>query len=167
MILCKPERNAQKAVTMLIVYSLVSISLSIFSSSFPNLQPVFAVLFFGATAILIMLLYRYVFSQYIYQLTLTELVIIRSVGRRSTTVGSLSLEDSKLLISKEMFFKNGHDKDFFNLRETLDCCQNLASSCYYYICGEDGKECLLKFEPNEVFVRAMNENISNLKHGDK
>ena len=157
----------RKILTMLAVYILTAALLSAFSQHYPKLANVFMLLFIAASAAVIMLLYRYLLTQYIYQLTLTELVVIRFVGRQSTVACSFALEDSKLLISKQAFFKDGYDEKWAHISQKSECCQNIYARCYYYICGEDGKEMLLKFEPNEVFIRAMNENISNAKRDDK
>ena len=163
MILCRPERDVRKSIAILILYTVLSVCLSVLTYWLPELQSVFTLLFFALSAAVIMLFYRYTLTQYIYQLTLTELSVIRIVGRQSRVMFSFMLEDSKLLVAKQYFFKDGQGEKWLNVSQKLDACQNIFTSCYYYICGEDGKEVLLKFEPNEQFVRAMLENISNAK----
>ena len=163
MILCRPERDVRKSVTILIIYSVLSVCLSMLTYWLPALQGVFTLLFFALSAAVIMLFYRYTLTQYIYQLTLTELSVIRIVGRQSRVLFSFSLEDSKLLVAKQYFFKDGQSDKWIDVPQRLDACQNIFASCYFFICGEDGKEVLLKFEPNELFVRAMLDNISNAK----
>lgn len=164
MILCRPERDVRKSIAILVIYSVLSVCLSVLTFWLPALQSVFTLLFFALTAAVIMLFYRYTMTQYIYQLTITEMSVIRIIGRQSRVVSTLSLEDSKLLVAKQYFFKNGQSDEWLDVPQKLDACQNIFASCYYFICGEDGKEVLLKFEPNELFVRAMLDNISNAKH---
>ena len=163
MILCRPERDVRKSVAILVIYSALSVCLSVFTYWLPALQSLFTLLFFALSAAVIMLFYRYMLTQYIYQLTLTELSVIRIVGRQSRVVYSFLLEESKLLVAKQYFFKDGQGDKWLNVPQRIDACQNIFASGYYFICGEDGKEVLMKFEPNELFVRAMLDNISNAK----
>lgn len=163
MILCRPERDVRKSVAVLIIYSALSVCLSALTYWLPALQGVFTLIFFALSAAVIVLFYRYTLIQHIYQLTLTELSVIRVVGRQSRVLFSFLLEDSKLLVAKQYFFKDGQGEKWLDVPHRLDACQNIFASCYFFVCGEDGKEVLLKFEPNEPFVRTMLENISNAK----
>ncbi|HBL84470.1 MAG: hypothetical protein A2Y17_10105 [Clostridiales bacterium GWF2_38_85] len=167
MILCKPERNSKNTYCVIFVFSLLGISMWIFSSTFQYLKWVFQLILILSAVAAIYLIIRYTMTQYVYQLSLTDLIITKTVGNKTTTVCSLDLAESKLLVSKQAFYEKNMEKDVGYIHNKFNFCQNLNCECYYYIYSFRDKNYLIKFEPNEVFVRAMKENIGNIKKDKK
>ena len=103
---------------------------------------------------------KYVFSNYIYEATETSLDIYKISGKKSICVASLSYEMSMTqIVSSDLYLKDKSDYPKTNFN--VNYCKNLFPSEYYvYFFQFNGKNSMLKFEPDKQFVEYVNNLIA-------
>lgn len=164
MIRCKPLRNVRqtaKMITIFILLALITGAIAVFSTDL-GLPPVIGqVLFIIVISVALYYMLKYTLSDYVYELSADSFTIIKTVGKKSTVMASLSLSMTVDLVTKEEFKKNkgvyGTISKNFNYR------QNPLGDYMVYIFRFNDTTVSVEFEPNDPFVRTMKERIRNNK----
>lgn len=164
MFMCKPEKNKKQSIAVVIIFSLTAVMFTVLWILMPSYRWVYQLLSVFAIIYVINVLSRYTMAQWIYRVEAGSLIIIKQLGTKSTTVCTLDLSESLLLIN-EMAFREGKGKDKYNgvIHKQFNYCQNLCCSCYCYVFKFQDKNYLIKFEPNELFVKMLNDAIAESK----
>ncbi len=107
---------------------------------------------------------KYVGSDYVYEAAESSLKVYRVNGKKSTCLCSLDYSQSlsEIVSSKEYLTnKQKFPKTNFN----LNYAKNLnPASFYVYFFEFNGKKSMIKFEPDEIFVKYANDKINSSKN---
>ncbi len=164
MFMCKPEKNKKQSIAVVIIFSLTAVVFAMLSITMPSYKWVYQLLFVFVIVYVITVLTRHTMAQWIYSVEAGSLIIVKQLGTRTTTVCTLELSESLLLIN-ETAFKEGKEKDKYNgvIHKQFNYCQNMCCGCYCYVFKFQDKNYMLKFEPNELFVKMLNDEIAAAK----
>lgn len=164
MFLCKPEKNVRQSVMLIVIISLIAAAFALLSVTAPAYRWIYQLLFCVAVTAVVLILTRNTMTQWIYGVEGTSFTILKQLGSKTTKICDLDLEQSLLLIDEASFLA-GKEKDKYAgvIHKRLNYCQNINSPCYCYVFVFQEKNYLIKFEPNEVFVKILNDAIASSK----
>lgn len=163
MIMCKPEKNKKQTICIIAVLILVAVLMYCMTTIIPAFKWFFQLAFLVSLVICLNYFINHSMTQWIYQLSESDFTVIKQTGAKQITVCSLALSESVLLISEAKYKETNEKAKHPNIRSRFNYCQNVNTGSYIYICKFRDDETLIKFEPNEIFVSAMNDAISNAK----
>lgn len=163
MIMCKPEKNKKQSICILAIMILAAALFYCLISIIPAFKWLFQLAFLISAVVCINFIINHSMTQWIYQLSESDFTVIKQTGAKQVTVCSLALSESVLLISEAQYKATNEKTKHPNIRSRFNYCQNVNMGAYIYICKFRDNETLIKFEPNEIFVSAMNDAISNAK----
>ena len=155
-----PKSNNKKEKLLTLIMAIAAVILYV-STAFVQRFVVLYQLSALILAVLSVELYlKYVFSNYIYEATETSLDIYKISGKKSICVASLGYEMSMTQIipaDKFLADKSEYPKTNFN----VNYCKNLFPDEYcVYFFEFNGKNSMLKFEPDKEFVEYVNKLIA-------
>lgn len=105
---------------------------------------------------------KYVQSDYIYEAGEHDLKIYKVTGNKSVCVCSLSYEESISCAVKSDYYKQ-HKNKYPKNKISLNYCKSIFPSDYsVYFFNFNSKTAVLKFEPDEVFSKYLNEKITHV-----
>ena len=157
---CSPTSNNKKEKILTLSMAIAAVVLYV-STAFVQRFVVLYQLSALILAVLSVELYlKYVFSNYIYEATESSLDIYKISGKKSICVASLSYEMSMTqIVSSEVYLNNKSDYPKTNFN--VNYCKNLSPSEYYvYFFQFNGKNSMLKFEPDKQFAEYVNNLIA-------
>lgn len=163
MIMCKPEKNKKQTVCIIAVLGLAGVLIYCLMNLIPGFKWLFQLAFLIVAVLCLNFIINHSMTQWIYQLSESDFTVIKQTGAKQITVCSLALSESVLLISDAQYKATNEKSKHPNIRSRFNYCQNVNMGAYIYICKFRDNETLIKFEPNEIFVSAMNDAISNAK----
>ena len=155
----KSKTNKERLISLLTAAcAVILIIVSGITGRFGGLYQISAIVL-GVVSIELYL--KYVGSDYIYDADDDYFKVYKITGKKSICVSSLDYEMSisRVVDAKEYESnKENYPKVSFN----VNLCKNLAPSEYcVYFFEFNGKKCMMKFEPDDVFVDYINEKISS------
>lgn len=115
----------------------------------------------------IMAVYRYSMTEMEYEIFDGSFSVIKVVGQKRTVVCSLSLSTAIMLIPKAEYTEKIKAGQMPVINSRYNFNQNMKCKSYVYICEFNGKTIMVEFEPNEIFVRVMLEEIERAKKNDQ
>ncbi|MBR4979374.1 MAG: hypothetical protein IKX77_02365 [Clostridia bacterium] len=157
----KPTSKDKTAVFLSLILAFACIFLLYFSSVFAVYPMIFQIiaLFFAVFALQIYL--KYIYSNYVYEACENDLKIYRISGKKSICVCSLSYEESTSKVFSSEYYET-HKSELPKVRISTNFCKNIFPKDYYlYYFNFNSKQASLKFEPDEIFVKFLNEKIEN------
>ena len=102
---------------------------------------------------------KYVGSDYVYDAADDYFKVYKITGKKSICVSSLDYEMSLSQVVHVSEYNENKEK-FPKTNFNVNLCKNIAPKEYYlYFFEFNGKKCMMKFEPNEVFAEYMNNKI--------
>lgn len=103
---------------------------------------------------------KYVGSDYVYDADDDYFKVYKITGKKSICVSSLDYEMSLSHVVSKQEYEENKDK-FPKTNFNVNLCKNLAPKEYsLYFFEFNGKKCMMKFEPDEVFTEHLNNLIS-------
>ena len=114
-----------------------------------------------------MAVYRYSITEMEYEIFDGSFSVIKVVGQKRTVVCSLSLSTAIMLIPKAEYTEKLKAGQMPVINSRYNFNQNMKCKSYVYICEFNGKTIMVEFEPNEIFVRVMLEEIERAKKNDQ
>ncbi len=159
----RPSSNSPKAKRLSVLFAVGAIALfaaSAFVSSYEIVYQITAIVF---AVIFVELYYKYVASDYVYQLEGGCLKVHRVTGKKTVCVCSLDLEESiTQVIKSDEYLKD--KKAYPKANYNVNFAKNLAPKEYYvYFFNFNEKKSMMKFEPDKIFADAVNSVISQIK----
>ena len=157
---CKPERSV--AQTRLIILLGLGIPAVLFpvSGALPAYGSAVRLAAFILICVTIMLMVRYVLSEYEYTADGESFSVTRITGNRRTTVCCLNLASAeKLLPAKEYRALPAAERAVMK----YSLCQNIRADSYVFLCDFNGKRTMVEFEPNEAFVKILRDQMDNAR----
>ena len=156
----RPKAAGNKEKILSLFFALCAIFLIIVSgitNRFGGIYQISAIIF-GVVSIEFYL--KYVGSDYVYDAADDYFKVYKVTGKKSICVSSLDYEMSLSgVVTSEEYLANkeSYPKTNFN----VNLCKNLSPSSYcVYFFEFDDKKCMMKFEPDEMFARYLNEKIT-------
>ncbi|MDD4125108.1 MAG: hypothetical protein PHW77_05215 [Eubacteriales bacterium] len=162
---CKPERNPKQVTIIMLTCVTAFITAAVLLSSIGSFRWIFELILIAVISAGITVVYRYSMTEMEYEVSDGSFTVIKAVGRKRTVACSLSLSTAITLIPKEEYeekTKNG-EMPYINGRYNFN--QNIKCKSYVYVCEFNGKTLSVEFEPNDIFVCGMLEEIENAKKG--
>lgn len=161
--MCRPEKNKKQTICIIAILILALALMYCLSTILPMYKWIFQLAFLICAVLCFNFIINHSMTQWIYQLSESDFTVIKQTGNRQTTVCSLALSESVLLVSESSYKQSGEKTKHPNIRSRFNFCQNVNTGAYIYVCKFRDYETLIKFEPNEIFVSAMLNAISNAK----
>ena len=156
----RPKSQGNKEKLLSLLFALFAVLLIITSgiiNRFGGLYQISAIVF-GVVSIEFYL--KYVGSDYIYDAADDYFRVYKVTGKKSICVSSLDYEMSLSLVVNKSEYENDREK-FPKVNFNVNLCKNLAPKEYsVYFFRFNGKNCMMKFEPDEAFARYLNNKIS-------
>ena len=155
----KSSSNKEKLISLLTaMFAVILIIVSGVTEKFGGLYQISAIIL-GVISIEFYL--KYVGSNYIYEAADDAFKVFKITGKKNICVSCLDYDMSlSFVVSSQEYEnnKNEYPKTDFN----INLCKNLAPDKYFvYFFRFNGKKCMMKFEPDEMFVDYINEKISS------
>lgn len=155
----KSKSNKEKYISLLTAAAAaILIIVSGLTNRFAGIYQLSAIIF-GVISIEFYL--KYVGSDYVYDAADDYFKVYKITGKKSICVSSLDYEMSLSYVVDSEAYENdkeNYPKANFN----VNLCKNLSPSEFYvYFFEFNGKKCMMKFEPDEVFVNYINQKISS------
>lgn len=122
------------------------------------------ILIFSVAALEVLL--KYILSDYVYELKDDKLRIFRIQGKKSVCVASIALSTAYGPVEKSLLSKHAIKQ----AKVKLNYCKNMYPESYYIFNFDfNGKNTVLKFEPDSIFVQAVNKQIelSKISHTER
>ena len=157
---CKPERSvAQMRIIVLLGLGIPLICFTL-GSAVPKAGSYVKLFGFAVICAFIMVLVRFVLSEYEYSVDGESFAVARVTGRRNTVMCRIDLTTAiSLLPKKEYDALPGSEKAI--VKYSLN--QNIKAASYVFLCDFNGKRTMIEFEPNEAFVGIVNKQIDEAK----
>lgn len=159
---CKPERNPKQAILLVVSLAVLSCAgflVASFTNSYRLLAQLTAVTFLIMS---ISLVVRYTLTEIEYTVSPAAFVVTKTLGAKSNVLCTVDLTTAIALFDKETYL---HSKESAEVTAKFNFCQNVkAAKTFVFVFMYKGKKSMIEFEPNEVFVKLMNEAIDNAKN---
>lgn len=156
----RPKNNSNKEKLLSFITALAAVLLIVLSgiiNKFGGLYQISAIIL-GVVSIEFYL--KYVGSDYIYDAADDYFKVYKVTGKKSICVSSLDYEMSLSHVVTRQEYEENKDK-FPRTNFNVNLCKNLAPKDYsLYFFEFNGKKCMMKFEPDEVFTEYINNLIS-------
>lgn len=153
-----PRKNFKAALTA--GFSMTfAVALFFFSSQFDSYKWIYqlAGLLLAITGVTVFI--TNVQSDYVYKACEHDIRVYRVTGKKSLCVCSLSYEESLSQVVTSKYF-NEHKNEFPKNKLAVNYCKNIFPKEYHlYFFNFNGKVNRLKFEPDDIFAKYMNEKI--------
>jgi hypothetical protein len=141
----------------IVLFSLLACALLFVAAKQLNqIQWLFQMVILVLAVLAIQVLLKYILSDYIYELRDTNFLIYKIQGKKSVCLCSLSLTQSMCpVMTRDEFRKRSETLPKHHV--SLNYCKNIAPKDeFLYMFDFNGKITLLLFEPDEIFVKHMN-----------
>lgn len=161
--MCKPEKNRKQTICVIAILVLAGVLLYCLMTLLPLFKWAFQLGFLITVVFCLNFIINHSMTQWIYQLSESDFTVIKQTGNKQITVCSLALSESVLLVSEAQYKATNEKAKHPNIRSRFNYCQNVNVGAYIYICKFRDDETFIKFEPNEIFVAAMNDAITKSK----
>lgn len=162
---CKPERNPRQVTVIMLTCVTTFITAAVFVSSVGTFRWICEFIIIAVVTVGISVVYRYSMTEMEYEICDGVFTVIKVVGQKRTVACSLSLSTAIVLVPKDEYVEkiNNNSIPYINCRYNFN--QNIKCKSYVYVCEFNGKTLAVEFEPNDIFVRGMLEEIENAKKG--
>lgn len=157
---CKPERNVAQARLIAIPGTALPAVLFVASAAVPKYGSYIKLLSFAMICVTIMLLVRYVLSEYEYSVDGESFSVTRITGARRTVMCSISLASAVALLPESEYRALPAGEKAI-IKYSLN--QNVRAQSYVFLCDFNGKRTMVEFEPNEPFAAIVKEQIEAAK----
>ena len=157
---CKPEINVTQMRLIVFIGLISSIGAYIAGSALETYGGYLKLLGFVFLCVFLMLLIRHVLSEYEYSVDGENFTVTRFTGKRSTVVCCLNLSTA-IEVYKKSDYAALPKQEKAILKYSLN--QNIKADSYVFLCEFNGKRAMVEFEPNEIFVKIMRDQIENAK----
>lgn len=164
---CKPERNPKQVTLIMLTFVTAFIATAVLVCSVNSYKWIFELLLIIVLSAGIMAVYRYSMTEMEYEIFDGSFSVIKVVGQKRTVVCSLSLSTAIMLIPKAEYTEKIKAGQMPVINSRYNFNQNMKCKSYVYICEFNGKTIMVEFEPNEIFVRVMLEEIERAKKNDQ
>lgn len=164
---CKPERNPKQVTLIMLTFITAFIATAVLVCSVNSYKWIFELLLIIVLSAGIMAVYRYSMTEMEYEIFDGSFSVIKVVGQKRTVVCSLSLSTAIMLIPKAEYTEKLKAGQMPVINSRYNFNQNMKCKSYVYICEFNGKTIMVEFEPNEIFVRVMLEEIERAKKNDQ
>ncbi|NLN55530.1 MAG: hypothetical protein GX148_04420 [Clostridiales bacterium] len=164
---CKPERNPKQVTLIMLTFVTAFIATAVLVCSVNSYKWIFELLLIIVLSAGIMAVYRYSMTEMEYEIFDGSFSVIKVVGQKRTVVCSLSLSTAIMLIPKAEYTEKLKAGQMPVINSRYNFNQNMKCKSYVYICEFNGKTIMVEFEPNEIFVRVMLEEIERAKKNDQ
>lgn len=161
MIKCKPERNAKKAVMLLILFVSLAVLTGLAASIATSYKGAYQLVFIIVLCIGINTVVRYTMSEMEYTLTEDSFEVRKKVGNKVTILCSLAISETVVLMDKKTYVKD--PKAYGYISRKFNFNQNVFTESAIYICKFNGQNYLVEFEPNTAFYDCFHQKISENK----
>lgn len=156
----RPPMKNKKAIILSIAAAVCAVVLILLSGIFDSYGGLYQISAIILGVVSIELYLKFAGSDYVYEIEENSFKIYKITGKKSICVSSLDYEMSLTeVVSKENYLsqKDTYPKYNFN----VNFCKNISPDEYYiYFFEFNSKKCMMKFEPDGAFVKALNEKIS-------
>ena len=157
----RPKRKDFKAAVMAAVCCCFAVMLFVISGYVSSVRWAYQLAGLIFAIVGVQVFFTNVQSDYIYKADKNDIKVYRVTGNKSLCVCSLSYEESLSEIVTAEYFKK-HKKDFPKNKLAVNYCKNIFPTEYsLYFFNFNGKVNRLKFEPDDVFAKYMNEKIKS------
>lgn len=152
----KTNRAGEITAVFLIILSMISYG---FTFSAIPFRGVLMFLFFVSLVFGIQFLIRFGMTAYHYELQDDNFIVVKTVGRRSTIVCNLTLKTALGIVSGDKV--SSIPQNFGHISQKYNYCQNMFSkNSYYYLFEFNGKNGMIKFEPDDAFLEEFKQRMS-------
>lgn len=164
MIKCKPERNPRQVMLIMVCCVTAFIAVAAAACIVYAYKWFFELLLLVTTVAGIYVVYRFSMTEMEYEVGESTFTVYKTVGRKRTVACSLDLSTALTLLPKNEYAAKQKNRELpyittrFNFNQNIKC-----RASYVYVCEFNGKNISVEFEPNEIFVNVMLEEIDNSK----
>ena len=157
----RPPIKNRKAIIMSLASAFCAMLLIVLSGIFDSYGGLYQISAIILGVVSIELYMKYVGSDYVYEITEESFRIYKITGKKSICVSSLDYEMSLTeVVSKDVYLSEKENYKKYNFN--VNFCKNISPDEYYiYFFEFNEKKCMMKFEPDDVFVNLLNEKIRN------
>ena len=161
---CKPERNPKQVALLMIGSILLTIGAFTLGILWEEYKGVINLAAMFIAAISLYIIIRFTMTEMEYTLDNGTFIITKIVGNKRTDQGALDLAETIDLVTKAEYKAKGYNKShngFFNYS------QNLEGNHWFLVVGFAGKRAVVEFEPNDLFLAIMKDEIEKAKKEPK
>lgn len=160
---CRPFSKNKKEKVFFVLCAVLCILLFVLSSVVSRFVALYQLSAIVVAVVGIEIFMKFVASDYVYEATETCLKIHKITGKKSICVASLDYNNSYSLVMTNEEYKENKGK-YPKITYNINYAKNMSPSEFcVYIFDFNGKNVLLKFEPDKVFCDFVNEKIKNIK----
>ncbi len=157
---CKPERSVLQARLIGVPGFVLSFAALIFGGSVPEYGSFVTLAGFVLLCVTLMLVLRYVMSEYEYSVDGESFTVTRVMGKKRTDMCCISLSTAIELYKKQDYAALPKAEKAIT-KYSLN--QNIKADSYVFLCEFNGRRTMVEFEPNEAFAGIMREQIAAAK----
>lgn len=163
MLRCKPERNPKQVTIIMLTCVTVFVAAAILVTSVQTYRFIYELILIAVITAGISVVYRYSMTEMEYEVSDGAFTVVKVVGQKRTVACSLSLSTAVTLVPKGEYTEKikAGALPYINRRYNFN--QNIRCKSYVYVCEFNGKILAVEFEPNEIFIRGMLEEIDQAK----
>ncbi len=161
MIKCKPERDAKKAVMLVVFFAVLSLAAAALSCIIPTYKGIYQIIFAVVLSVGISFSVRYTMTEMEYVLTEDSFQVRKKVGNKVTIACSLAVSETVVLTDKKTYKSNPNAYGYITRKYNFN--QNVFVDSVIYICNFNGKNILVEFEPNKAFYNCFLKMIDENK----
>lgn len=159
----RPAPTDRRASLLAFISLAASICLFLFSGAASQAVVVYQLGGLSLALIGIQIYLKFVQCDYVYEVTDNDLKVHKIVGKKTTCICSMALEES-LTGVLGMAYHEKHKEQLPKYAISLNYCKNIFSENYaYYFFHFNGRVARLKFEPDEAFASHINQKINDAK----
>lgn len=161
----RPKNNTKKEYVLSITAGICAICLFILSGVVQNFKALYQISALLVAVFGVEVYVKYIANDYIYEATKKDLKVYKVTGKKSICIACLDYEMSLSDVVHVNEFEE--NKGSFPTAVTIvNYCKNISPKDYYvYFFKFNGKNTMLKFEPDKIFAdytnEAINEALSN------
>lgn len=157
-------RATDKRATILTVFALCgAVFCFLFSGAVEQLVVLYQLGGFVLALVGIQLYLKFVQCEYVYEVTDNDLKIHRVIGKKTSCVCSMALEESVTGVLG-LAYAEKQKAAIPKFQISLNYCKNVFSDDYaLYFFNFNGRIARLKFEPDEAFAACVNQKITDAK----
>ncbi len=159
----RPVSKNKKEKVFFIMSAILCILLFVLSSVVSRFVVLYQISAIVIAVVSIEIFMKFVASDYVYEATETCLKIYKIIGKKSICVASLDYNNSYSLVMTNDEYKETKEK-YPKITYNINYAKNISPRDFcVYIFDFNGKNVLLKFEPDKVFCDFVNRRISEIK----
>lgn len=157
---CKPERSVLQ-MRLIVILGFLSSMAAFFAGTVMSAYGSYVKLAgFVLLCVTIMLLIRYVLSEYEYTVDGESFTVTRITGRKRTDMCCISLSTAIGLLTKKDYDALPRQEKA-TVKYSLN--QNLKAESYVFLCEFNGRRTMVEFEPNAAFAQIVSDRIADAK----